>query len=132
MNILLVDDNPTIRSEFSSFFTASGHQVTEAQSGKDGIVKFYTIGSTYFDIIVTGTLLFGMSGIEMAERIKYSYLGSKVPILAISSDFERDYKANSDSIFSLVLPKDLSKAKLLDFCLLLSIKSKPSMLCRVV
>lgn len=132
MNILLVEDNPTLRSEFSSFFFENGHHVTEAQSGRDGIVKYYTIGSTYFDIIVTDTALGGMSGKEMAERIKYSYLGSKVPILAISPDFEQDYRANADSIFSLVLPKDISKAKILDFCLLMAGRSKSLTLCRVV
>lgn len=132
MNILLVDDNPTLRSEFSLFFSENGHQVTEAQSGRDGIVKYYTIGSTYFDIIVTNTVLCGMSGKEMAERIKYSYLGSKVPILAISTDFEQDYSANADSIFSLVLPKFISKSKLLDFCLLMAGRAISSKICRVV
>lgn len=131
MNILFVDEDPIVRSELSRFFTENGHQVTEANSGRDGIVKFYTIGSTYFDLIVVGTILCGMSGKEMAERIKYSYLGSKVPILAVSSDFERDYRANSGSIFSTVLPKDLSKAKLLDFCLLMAGLPESPMLCRV-
>ncbi|MCL6260818.1 response regulator [Aquiflexum sp. TKW24L] len=131
MNILLVDSDSSIRNELSKFFTESGHTVIEAENGRDGILKYYTIGSTYFDIIVTETDLPGISGRDMAKRIKDSYLGSKVPILAISSDFEKDYSAKADSIFSLVLPKDISNAKVLDFCLLVARWSKTPTLCRV-
>jgi DNA-binding response OmpR family regulator len=130
MNILLVDEDCSVRSELYRFFTECGHEVIEAENGREGLVKFYTIGSTYFDVIVTDMVLPTLSGKDMANRIKNSYLGSQIPILAITSDFENDYKVNNDSPFNLILPKDLSNSKLLDFCLLMAKKSRSPMLYR--
>ncbi|MCH6200337.1 response regulator [Aquiflexum sp. LQ15W] len=130
MNILLVDEDCSVRSELYRFFTECGHEVVEAENGREGLVKFYTIGSTYFDVIVTDMVLPTLSGKDMASRIKNSYLGSQIPILAITSDFENDYKVNNDSPFNLILPKDLSNSKLLDFCLLMAKKSRSPMLYR--
>jgi CheY-like chemotaxis protein len=126
MNILLVDSDLSQRNKVSKCFTESGHTVIEAENGRDGILKFYTLGSTYFDIIVTETDLPGISGRDMAKRIKDSYLGINVPILAICSEYEMDYGLQKDSPFSLVLPKDLGDLKLLDFCLLIAKKSRSS------
>jgi len=130
MNILLVDKDYSERSELSRFFSECGHEVVEAENGREGLVKFYTIGSTYFDVIVTETILPTLSGKDMADRIKNSYLGSQIPIVAITSDFENDYRMNNDSPFNLILPKDLSNSKILDFCLLMANRSRLPMLYR--
>lgn len=130
MNILLVGDNSSIRFKLSRFFSEFGHEVVEAENGRDGVVKFYIVGSTYFDVIVTDIVLPGLSGKDMAKRIKNSYLGSKIPILAITSDFENDYRLDNDSPFSLILPNDLSNSRLLDFCLLMAKRPRSPMLYR--
>jgi CheY-like chemotaxis protein len=130
MNILLVEKDPSIRYELTRFFSECGHEIVEAENGREGLVKFYTVGSTFFDVIVTDTILPKMSGKDMANRIKNSYLGSKIPILAFTDDFENEYKTSDDSPFNLVLPKDLSNSKLLDFCLLMARKSRSPMLYR--
>ncbi|MCS4435039.1 response regulator [Aquiflexum gelatinilyticum] len=130
MNILLVDKDCLGRSELSRFFSECGHDVVEAENGREGLVKFYTIGSTYFDIIVTETVLPTLSGIDMADRIKNSYLGSRIPIVAMTSDFENDYRVDNESPFNLILPKDLSNSKLLDFCLLMAKRKRSPMIYR--
>lgn len=114
----------------SRFFSECGHDVVEAENGREGLVKFYTIGSTYFDIIVTETVLPTLSGIDMADRIKNSYLGSRIPIVAMTSDFENDYRVDNESPFNLILPKDLSNSKLLDFCLLMAKRKRSPMIYR--
>ncbi len=66
-NILIVDDEPTIRDVIAKFLSFRGHHVIVASSGADGIARFK---ETAFDLVVTDLGMPGMSGWDVAREIK--------------------------------------------------------------
>lgn len=74
MNILLVEDHDDVRGFISALLKAAGHTVIEAADGESAIREFETCDCS---IVVLDWLLPGVSGIEVANRIKdmrYCYI----------------------------------------------------------
>ncbi len=66
-NILIIDDEPTIRDVIAKFLAFRGHRVVVANSGSEGIARFK---ENAFDLVVTDLGMPGMSGWEVAREIK--------------------------------------------------------------
>ncbi|MBI3741468.1 MAG: response regulator [Chloroflexi bacterium] len=66
-NILIVDDEPTIRDVVAKFLAFRGHHVVVASSGAEGLTRFK---ENKFDLVVTDLGMPGMSGWEVAREIK--------------------------------------------------------------
>lgn len=77
--ILVIDDDPVIRTLVASSLEARGHSVMEAADGQAG-VKAFEQGQT--DLIVTDIVMPVQEGIATIGAIRR--LNSTVPILAIS------------------------------------------------
>lgn len=67
VNILIIDDEPTVREVVAKSLTFRGYRVVVAESGPDGIAAFKENG---FDLVVTDLGMPGMSGWEVAREIK--------------------------------------------------------------
>ncbi|MHB8829346.1 MAG: response regulator [Syntrophales bacterium] len=65
--ILLADDDESIRSTLSEFFTTLGYEVVEAQDGEDALRKF---APGKFDCVISDFSMPGMNGIELLRRIQ--------------------------------------------------------------
>jgi signal transduction histidine kinase/ActR/RegA family two-component response regulator len=65
--ILLIDDDKTVRDVLSAILTEAGHQVVSVDSGAKGVETF---DSGEFDIVLTDLGMPGMSGWEVAAAIK--------------------------------------------------------------
>lgn len=77
--ILVIEDEPTIRDTMDRILTMAGHRVTLAQDGEQGISHFR---SGKFDIVFTDLGMPGLSGWEVAEAIKLE--GRDVPVVMVT------------------------------------------------
>ena len=67
--ILVVDDDPVVGRSFDRVLTRKGYAVITATNGQDALEK---LRSERYDMVFTDIKMPGMSGLEVAERVKAS------------------------------------------------------------
>ncbi len=69
--LLLIDDEPTIRSALSRYFTRRGWRVAEAENGSAALDLLHAAagGRERFDVIVSDLKMPGFSGIELHDQL---------------------------------------------------------------
>ena len=77
--ILLVEDEASVRSAYEEALTMAGHEVTAAESGEQALERF---GKGRFDLVITDLSLGGISGYEVAKRVKG--LDPSTPVVLLS------------------------------------------------
>lgn len=77
--ILLIDDDTTLRRALRIALEKSGHEVTEAADGREGLAAFALQRA---DLVVTDIIMPEMEGVETIRGLRKASLG--VPIIAIS------------------------------------------------
>ncbi|HEV2677813.1 MAG TPA: response regulator [Aliidongia sp.] len=77
--ILVIDDDPIVRSFISEILEERGHSATVAPDGRAGLVLFR---STAFDLVVTDIVMPEQEGIATIGAIRR--LNTTIPILAVS------------------------------------------------
>lgn len=65
--ILVIDDEPNIRSLIAQQFRMDGHVVFEAASGPEGLTL---VGANSVDVIILDMLMPGMHGLEFLSKLK--------------------------------------------------------------
>ena len=65
--ILIIDDDPTVRSVVSEMLSMLGHEVSTADSGEKGLRIFF---KNNFDVVVSDYEMPGMNGVALSTRIK--------------------------------------------------------------
>ncbi len=65
--ILIVDDDETIRSTLSDYFTDIGYDVVTADDGEDALAKFIP---EKFDCIISDLFMPVVDGLELLKRIR--------------------------------------------------------------
>lgn len=83
--ILVIDDDPTIRSLCTLALTNSGHEVVTAPDGRDGVML---LGRRSFDLVVTDLVMPEQEGIATIRSIRS--MAHDLPILAISGSMARE------------------------------------------
>ncbi len=73
--ILLVEDEPEIRSLTSAILRERGYSVREAGSAEEALDLFAAPGGSSIDLLVTDVVLPGMSGLVLYERLSSSRPG---------------------------------------------------------
>ncbi len=86
LKILIIDDEEELRLLLGEILSESGHQITLAKDGKDGIEKFY---KDNFDLVFTDLGMPEMNGWQVAKAVKTK--NAKVPVILISG-WGRDLK----------------------------------------
>jgi signal transduction histidine kinase len=82
-HILVVDDNEDVGQLVEALMTELGYQVTRAKSGLEAL---RLAGKTRFDAVFTDVVMPGMSGIDLAERLKTQLPGVPVVLTTGFSD----------------------------------------------
>jgi len=77
--VLVIDDDPTIRSLVAGILESRGHSLVQAIDGRAGIALFV---KENFDLVVTDIVMPEQEGIETITAIRR--VNRTVPILAIS------------------------------------------------
>ena len=67
--ILVVDDDPVVGKSFDRVLTRKGYAVITATSGQEALDKLH---NERYDMVFTDIKMPGMSGLEVAERVKAS------------------------------------------------------------
>lgn len=77
--ILLIDDDPTIQKVFSQFLTGMGHEIMQAENGKEGMSM---LQETRPDLVITDIMMPEMDGLEILMQLRDTH--DSVPVIAIS------------------------------------------------
>ncbi len=78
-NVLVVDDDHTVREVVVSYLRAGGHEVTEAA---DGETALSTMRDARADLVVLDLMLPGIDGLEVCRRLRET---SEVPIIMLTA-----------------------------------------------
>lgn len=65
--VLVVDDDPVVRKSFDRVLTGKGYAVITAENGEEALSK---LAQEKYDVVYTDIRMPGMSGLEVAEKIK--------------------------------------------------------------
>lgn len=69
-SLLLVDDDPDIREELSSYLTANGMKVTAMADAKSALAAF---SEDHFDLVILDLLLGGDNGFDILREIRMTH-----------------------------------------------------------
>jgi CheY-like chemotaxis protein len=77
--ILLIDDDPAVRTTLTSLLTAAGHTVQQAESGAEGVALFR---ATAVDVVLTDLGMPEVTGWEVARLVKAER--AQVPVILLT------------------------------------------------
>jgi len=108
MNVLLVDDEPTIRKMMKAMLQSRGFRIIDAGSGADALA----LSQQYpIDLLVTDVVMGDMDGATLAHSLVER--NPNLPVLFISGypmDFEKERRLYARSNF---LPKPFQASELI-------------------
>lgn len=107
--ILLVDDEDTVRRVTERLLQKLGYRVTSTESG-DTALRILAEADEPFDLVLTDVVMPGITGIEMAERIRRS--SPEQRILFTSGYTTREYGRAPGQPPQPFMPKPFSMADL--------------------
>jgi CheY-like chemotaxis protein len=102
--VLVVDDDPVVTSSFDRVLSGKGYAVIKAASGAEALRK---LNAEHYDLVFTDIRMPGMSGIEVAERVKASQPWLPVVIVTGFGSEENEARATAAGV-SAFLHKPLS------------------------
>ena len=79
---MIVDDEEDIRTSVGQIFELSGYEVTKAEDGNDCITKLEQVSP---DIVILDIMMPGMSGWDVAARIKENPQWNDIPIVFLTA-----------------------------------------------
>lgn len=101
IDILVIDDQPEVVQVIRRGLETEGHRVDYAGTGEEGLEKI-AVGS--YDVVILDVMLPGMSGFDVARRIRDQ--GITTPILMLTQrDTERDVIQGLELGADAYLPK---------------------------
>src|SRR5580698_4048195 len=106
-NILIIDDERSIRKTLSEILSYEGYKIEEAVDGEDGLKKFL---SASYDIVICDVKMPKMDGIEFLEKARAA--NPDVPIIIISGhgNIESAVEAVKKGAFDYISkPPDLNR-----------------------
>ena len=109
-HILIVEDEPEIRELLNFSLARAGFRVTEAESAESALQKLF---DQLPDLVIVDWMLPGMSGVDLAKRIRKDELTSSLPLLMLTarseeSDVLKSFDSGIDDYMSKPFsPKEL-------------------------
>ncbi len=81
LRVIVADDDPEIRDSLAQGLRAAGHYVTTAVDGSDALALIKSFEGT-LDVLVADVMMPGLSGINLARRIRDSH--PEMPVILMS------------------------------------------------
>jgi len=111
LNVLIVEDDATLREIYRLIFTSTGHNAcitTNGQEALDAVIK------SKYELIILDMHMPELSGIDVAKQIKYLLPSDICRIVLLTADTNSVATAYElNDIFSLVLTKPINPIDLL-------------------
>lgn len=90
IKILVVDDEEGIREGLRGYLDLEGYRVDSAENAEEALAK----GISGYDLLLLDVMMDGMSGFELAAKLKQSEATSHIPIIFLTAkDNEEDMVA---------------------------------------
>lgn len=80
--LLVIEDEPLLRTLMAQFLRSEGYEVTEAADGMEGVERYRACGP--FDLVTLDLSLPGFDGVEVCRQIKSVTPGQRVLICSAS------------------------------------------------
>ncbi len=91
LKVLVVDDDPDVRSLYQLALSLEGLQVIEAESGQEALSKARAVDP---DLIILDIMMPEMDGYEVCRRLRADPRTARVPVLMCSSKGTSDDRKN--------------------------------------
>lgn len=110
VNVLIVDDEPAVRSLFKARFERDGYRVTAAENGRQALDIFT---GAHFDLVISDVTMPVMGGVALTRAIRQ--LKREVPVCLFSgtpleADAElSDFIAQGNARFIVKVPHNIEK-----------------------
>lgn len=95
MDILLVDDDPTLRDLVAMVLQGEGHSVVIASDGRDALERF---GAGRFDLVLTDVSMPRLDGVGLAKALFEIDPSQKVILLSGDGDGVQEKLPNVEGI----------------------------------
>jgi two-component system response regulator HydG len=97
--ILVIDDHDTLREGMAVTLTRSGHGVTAARSGADGVAAYK---KTPFDLVVTDLKMDGMDGLAVTRTLKAHDTAAVVMVVTAFGTIETAVQAMQQGAYDFI------------------------------
>ena len=109
-DILVVEDDASMRRLLTAFLNEAGHKVRTAADGRQGLDEALRVPP---DVVILDINLPVMSGYEVARALKRSEATASVPIIAVTGRTElEDYREANSAGFDGFLTKPITADRL--------------------
>ena len=88
-NILLIEDEQAIRESLTEMLEISGHEVSSASNGKEGLQK---LADHTPDIIISDVMMPEMDGFEFLKTIRKDTENSMIPVIMLTAKVDMESK----------------------------------------
>jgi signal transduction histidine kinase/CheY-like chemotaxis protein len=115
LKVLVVDDNPVLRTSLRHMLESFQCTVETAADGEEGLLKFASARETAFPfgLIITDLIMPGMGGLALIRKIRADEIHQKIPVIMISALGNEEALQKSDSdIVDIFLNKPLKRSRL--------------------
>ena len=98
--ILLADDDPSVREFVKRALVHQGHSVTSADDGNQALD---CLGSRPFDLMITDVVMPGLDGIELSERASAKCPEMKTLVITGYADQQQRAAVSAGGIDSILI-----------------------------
>lgn len=124
MNILVVDDNKSVRENISKLLTSVGYTITTAVNGLDGFEKAQ---KESFHLYIIDHLMPLMNGANLTKNLKQTPFCASTPVLFMTTQNKQSVENLPEfTLFNDVITKPLNETKFMSTvkCLLGNVRTK--------
>jgi two-component system cell cycle response regulator CpdR len=111
-NLLIVEDDPSVRALAARALESAGHRVMIAEDGEEGLAKIGGAGGC-FDLVVSDIRMPGIDGIEMARSAAQRFPRLRILLMTGYAD-QRERAAELNGTVLGVLQKPFTLAEIRD------------------
>lgn len=116
MRVLIADDSPTARLLLRAAISKAGHEVLEAENGREAIERFES-NRLQIDLLILDVVMPDLSGYEVARQIRADH-PDWVPIIFVSGnagadDLVEGIRVGGDDYLFKPINTDILKAKIM-------------------
>lgn len=111
LDILLVDDDPVIRSLLGDYLKAQGYSIDEAAGGVECLLK---LRNQIPEVLVLDLQMPDMSGLEVLKTLSKGGNGNRIPVILLSANSDIKELAEKEGVHAdvyLQKPFDMQDVK---------------------